>query len=144
MSRPQPSTAESLMRWLAAWLAVAVCMQALAIGSAALQAVTHRHGSLDVAPKPMLLWRHAGDHVESHTVHALAHAEGRAHQHAADDFSVLGDDTHAAAVAALLTAPAPHTQADAPAAHGGHVRVAAEPWSPTARTVSPPRHPPRA
>ena len=145
-ARTPPTTAESLMRWLAAWLALAVCAQALAVGTSALQGLTHRHGALDIDAKPMLLWRHASDRAHGRDAHGAAHAAGEAHHHAGSDASVLGTDAHAAAFAAFVSAPAPR-------AHGAlsvmprelrHVWAAAAPWSPTARAVAPPRHPPRA
>ena len=70
------------MRWLAAWLALAVCAQAFAVGTAALRGLGHRHGALEIDAKPMVLWRHAGERVATRDSHALAHAAGEAHQHA--------------------------------------------------------------
>jgi hypothetical protein len=144
-ARATPTTAESLKRWLAAWLAVVLCAQALAAGAIALRSVAHRHASLDGASQPMLLWRHAGDRVDAHDAHARAHAAGAAHAHAADDVSVLGSDPHDAALAALVTAPGPRLHGAWSAVCGlHHVWGAAERWQPSARTLAPPWHPPRA
>jgi hypothetical protein len=142
--RQPHTTAEALKRWLAAWLALALCAQAVAFGSAALSGLTHRHGALGVEPTPMLLWRHAGERVNVRDAHALAHRTGEAHQHAGDDASVLGDDAHATALAAGVSAPAPraHTLQGAPRALR-HVWAAAVGWSATTRAVEPPHHPPR-
>jgi hypothetical protein len=144
-TRHAPTTAESLMRWLAAWLALAVCVQAFAVGTAALRGLGHRHGALDVDAKPMLLWRHAGERVATSDAHTLAHGAGEVHQHASDDVSVLGADTHSVALAAFVSAPAPRAHGALSAAPRGlrHVWAATGPWSPTARAVAPPRHPPR-
>lgn len=142
-----PTPIQSLMRWLAAWLAVALCAQALSIGGAALFA--HRHGTLEIETQPMLLWRHAGDaqNTGSADAHARAHRANEAHQHAVDDVSVLpaGGDA-AAALAAFVAAPAPQGAAVAAAVPIGlhHVLKASHLWAPTAHAVSPPRHPPRA
>jgi len=140
------TTAESLTRWLAAWLALALCAQAFAVGTAALRGLGHRHGALEIDAKPMLLWRHAGERALTRDSHALAHVAGEAHQHALDDVSVLGSDAHGAALAAFVSAPAPRAHGALSAAPRGlrHVWAATDPWSPTARAVSPPRHPPRA
>jgi hypothetical protein len=145
-ARPIPTTVESLMRWLAAWLALAVCAHAFAVGTAALRGVGHRHGGLHIDAKPMVLWRHAGDRVPTRDSHATAHVKGEAHQHASDDVSVLGNDTHAAALAAFVSAPAPRASGALSAPTHGlrHVWTATDPWSPTAHAVAPPRHPPRA
>ena len=143
MRRAPRSTAESLMRWLAAWLAVAVCVQAFAVGAASWR--THRHGALDADVQSTLLWRHTVDSAHARDAHERAHVLGEAHQHAPDDASVLGADAHAAALAAWVGAPAPRAQGALSAANGlRHVQMAAEPWSPTARAVSPLRQPPRA
>jgi hypothetical protein len=141
-----PTTTESLMRWLAAWLAVAVCVQACAAGAAFLRGVNHRHNPLGVDARAMLLVRHAGDPQPARDAHQRAHANGEAHQHALDDASVLGADAHAAALAAFVGAPAPHAVTALPIGSNGlrHVQAAAGLWSPTARTLAPPRHPPRA
>jgi hypothetical protein len=141
-----PSTRESLMRWLAAWLVVAMCAQALAIGTSALRGVVHRHGALAVSAQPMLLWRHGGDAVQKHGAHERAHALGESHQHALDDASVLGADAQAAALAALVSAPAPRAPGALSVAASSlrHVWTATELWWPSARAVAPPRHPPRA
>ena len=100
-TRHATTTAESLMRWLAAWLALALCAQAFAVGTAALRGLGHRHGALEIDAKPMLLWRHAGERAVTRDMHALAHVAGEAHQHALDDRSVLGTDTHSAALRRL-------------------------------------------
>ncbi|MCW5662178.1 MAG: hypothetical protein KIT60_31105 [Burkholderiaceae bacterium] len=144
-ARATPTTAESLKRWLGAWLALVLCAQALAAGAVALRSVSHRHASLDGVSRPMLLWRHAGDRVDAHDTHARAHAAGAAHAHAAGDVSVLGSDLHGAALAALVTAPAPRLL-DVWSAVSGlqHVWATADRWQPSARMVAPPRHPPRA
>lgn len=144
--RRTPTPVESLMRWLAAWLAVAVCAQALAVSSAGVRGLGHRHGALETESKPMLLWRHAANATASGDAHALAHVAGEAHEHALDDASVLGSDAHAAALSAFVTAPAPRpTGAMAGAGDGlRHVFAAAASWSPSARSVAPPRQPPRA
>ncbi len=143
MSRSRhTTTAESLMRWLAAWLALALCAQAFAVSS--VRGVVHRHGTLEIDAKPVLMWRHAGDRATAPDAHARAHAAGDAHLHADDDASVLGSDPFAAALAAFVGAPAPRAHA----AHGlpdlRHVWSAATPWSPTARTLTPPLRPPHA
>ena len=148
MTRPRHhrTTAASLMRLVAAWLALALCMQALAVGAAALHGLTHRHGGLDIASKPMLLWRHAGDRLPTRDAHAQAHRAGQTHAHAADDASVLGADAHAVALAALVSAPAPRADgawSTMPRALR-HVWAATALWSPTARTCVPPLQPPRA
>jgi hypothetical protein len=144
-ARTTPATAQSLMRLLAAWLALALCAQALVSGAAALRGVAHRHGSFDGTSQTMLLWRHAGERVDAHDAHVRAHASGQAHAHAPDDVSVLGADPHGAALAALVTAPAPRSHgAWAAASSLHHVWAAADRWQPTPRTVAPPWHPPRA
>ncbi|HET9205475.1 MAG TPA: hypothetical protein VFO28_04500, partial [Burkholderiaceae bacterium] len=139
-ARRTPTAAESLMRWLAAWLALAVCAQAFAVGAAALHGFGHRHGGLAIDAKPMVLWRHAGDRAPTRDAHVAAHATGEAHEHAAGDASVLGADAHAAALAALVSAPAPRVSgALSVATHDlRHVWSATDPWSPTARAVAPP------
>ena len=147
MDRARPlTTAESLMRWLAAWLAVAVCVQAFAVGTAFLRGVNHRHGSLDVEARPMLLLRHAGDASPTRDAHLRAHAANQAHQHALDDASVLGTDAHNAALAAFVSAPAPLAVTPQSFVSTGlrHVQTATDLWSPTARAVAPPHQPPRA
>lgn len=141
-----PTTTESLMRWLAAWLALAICVQALAVGTVALRGLGHRHGSLDVEGTPMLLWRHAAGSHHARDAHQRAHAAGEAHQHAPDDASVLGSDAHAAAMAAFVSAPAPRASGAVSVAPDAlsHVQTATALWSPTARAVAPALQPPRA
>jgi hypothetical protein len=144
MGRTRNTTAASMLRWLAAWLALALCAQALALGTAALRGLGHRHGTLELETKPMLLWRHAGDHTTAADAHARAHAAGDAHLHADDDASVLGSDAFAAALAAFVSAPAPRAHAAHAMPGLRHVWSAAVPWSATARTVTPPLRPPHA
>lgn len=146
--RAAPTPAESLMRWLAGWLAVALLAQ---VGAAAVLKPSHRHGSAPES-KPMLLWRHAADGVrnDSAVAHARAHLAGEPHQHPIDDASVLpmGADAAseaAAQAAAFGLAPAPRTgTALMKAMAAGRDWVAGTPWVPTARAVSPLRRPPRA
>ena len=144
-SRALPTPIESLMRWLAAWLAIALCAHALSAGTTPLRGLTHRH-AIDNEAKPVLFWRHAAERAHARDAHALAHTAGEAHEHALDDASVLGTDAHAAALAAFVSAPAPR-------AHGAlsvvprdlrHAWVGTAPWSPTTRAVAPPLQPPRA
>jgi hypothetical protein len=156
MSRPRatPTAAESLLRWLAGWLAVALLAQALTFGAAAVSKPSHRHGSApQVESKPMLLWRHAADGVrnDAAAAHVRAHLADEPHQHPIDDASLLptGSDAaaaEAATLAALIAAPAPRAGAALTVASSGlhHVWSAGDLWAPTARTVTPPRHPPRA
>ena len=143
-ARTATTTAESLMRWLAAWLALALCAQAFATGSMALHGFGHRHGTLQIDAKPMLMWRHAGDRATAPDAHARAHDAGEAHVHADDDASVLGSDAFAAALAAFVGAPAPRAHAVNAMPSLRHVWIAATPWSPTVRTVAPPQRPPHA
>lgn len=138
------TTARSLMRWLAAWLALALCAQAFTVASMARHGSGHRHGTLEIDAKPMLLSRHADDRASASDAHARAHAAGEAHVHADDDASVLGSDAFAAALAAFVSAPAPRAHAAHAIPDLRHVWIAAMPWSPTVRTVTPPQRPPRA
>jgi hypothetical protein len=148
--RATPTTGESLKCWLAGWMVVALLAQALTMGTAIASKPSHRHGSTSqVVSKPMLLWRHATQNVHNDAAaHARAHLAGEAHQHPIDDVSVLptgSDGTADAALAALIAAPAPRSGVGlVPASIGlAHVWSDADLWAPTARTVTPPRHPPR-
>jgi hypothetical protein len=148
MSRPRyaaPSTRQSLARWLAAWLTLALFAQALAFSAAAMRGSPHRHAPSAAAPKPMLLWRHAS---ETGHAHALAHQSGQAHQHAVDDLSVLPSGADAASdataqAAAFGMAPAPRHGSAWALAAGRHWMAAAS-WVASSRAVPPPRRPPRA
>jgi hypothetical protein len=150
-ARAIPSTTESLTRWFAAWVAAVVCLHALSAGTAALWFNAHRHGSAPetVTTTPMVLWRHAADRTphDLAAAHARAHMAGESHHHTADDMSVLpsGSDASAAALAAFVAGPVARAFEAAAYARLGlhHVWAMATPWAPTARTVSPPRHPPR-
>jgi hypothetical protein len=144
MDRMHTTTTESLTRWLSAWLAVAVCLQALAVCTLGLRVAAHRHGTAQVESKPVLLWHHAGDRADHRSAHALAHALDQAHGHAPDDASVLGSDAHATALAAWVGAPAPRPRAAPQASDLRHVRaVPGDSWVPTARVLAPPLRPPR-
>jgi hypothetical protein len=151
MPRPPatPTTTQSLLRWLAAWLAIALCVQAVSSGSLALLGTAHRHTSLALEAKPMLMWRHANP-LERHDVaaHTRAHLDAVPHAHPIDDASVLAATSDATALLALAAFVAAASRFDdtsggAPS-HLRHVRLAAVPWTPTARALTPPRHRPRA
>lgn len=158
-----PTTTASLRRWLAGWLAVLLCAQALAAAGALLRPL-HRHAPLAQRPLSMqapmqvqvpvqrlLLWRHASAAPPAaalHDAHARAHLEGQAHEHPAGDLSVLpaaGGDAapDAASLAAFFAAPPPRAPVLASAALR-HVWSGPARWAATARTIAPPHRPPRA
>jgi hypothetical protein len=144
-----PTTTQSLLRWLAAWLAIALCVQAVSGGSLALLGTAHRHTSLQLDAKPMLMWRHANP-LERHdaAAHTRAHQDAEPHAHPVGDPSVLAatsDATALLALAAFIAAAGrfDDTATGAPS-HLHHVWLAAVAWTPTARALTPLRHPPRA
>jgi hypothetical protein len=149
-TRVTPTPTESLLRWLAGWLALAVGVQALSVGAASVGA-WHRHAPEPrIESKVMLLWRHATDSARPAALdaHARAHETGEAHEHPLDDASVLpaGNDNAAAgasALAAFIAAPAPRAAIATLAAGLHHVWISGARWVPATRTIAPPRRPPR-
>ena len=149
-TRVAPTPIESLLRWLAGWVAIAVCVQALSAGAAAV-GLSHRHApQAQGVAKAMVLWRHASDTAQplAFDAHAYAHERGEAHEHPVDDASVLplGNDSamaETAALAAFIAAPAPRAGLAMLPAGLQHVRTSGAPWAPVTRTIAPPRRPPR-
>jgi hypothetical protein len=150
-TRVAPPPIESLLRWLAGWLAIAVCVQALSAGASAV-GLPHLHAPQPPgAAKAMVLWRHASDTARpaAFDAHVYAHESGEAHEHPADDASVLplgnGSATaEAAALSAFIAAPAPRAGLALLPAGLQHVWTGGAPWAPVTRTIAPPRRPPRA
>jgi hypothetical protein len=135
---------------LAAWVALALLTQALAVGATAMGRA-HRHAAQRANVVSAWLWQHARSEPArepSADAHADAHAQALPHHHAATDTTVLPGGPDAAAEAAVLAAliavpvlrgPHPFVLADL-----DHVWAALPPWAATAHTVRPPRRPPRA
>ncbi|MBE7417001.1 MAG: hypothetical protein HS128_04465 [Ideonella sp.] len=146
---PPPTAIASLRRWLAGWLVLALCAQALS-AAGALWRPMHRHApAVQENVQRVLLWRHDRDTPAAASMrdaHARAHADGLAHEHAVNDPSVLPNGSDAAAdaasLAAFFAAPPPRTRALA-AKPLRHVWAASTHWASTARTIAPLRRPPR-
>lgn len=153
MSRPRglPSTAQSLMRWMSAWLALALLAQALAIGAAAAWR-PHRHAASTEMSGWVLSWHHDGAAASASSAqqraHALAHQTGERHQHALHDASVMpsAEDAPAMVPTAAGVPPVPAAFAALVPLPAGlqHVWSAGALWALKAHTVTPPRRPPRA
>ena len=151
VTRPA-ATALLLRRWLCAWLALLALVQMFASTLAGLPGAWHRHRPVAQSAHALTTVVVPGRHGEAapastHAdVHALLHARGERHDHAALDSSVLpiGVDAASDAIAQIAAALAPPAEAMWQLPHDArdeHARVAH--WVPTHRSIAPPLKPPR-
>ena len=149
--RTPVATVVALRCLACAWLALLMGMQMLASTLAGVHGIGHRHRAgmqaLAASSTSLIRWRHDAARATSGDAHALMHARGDAHDHAATDASVLplGLDAASDAVAQLAATLAPgHDAAWRGFALVRHVQSAACAWTPTRHAAAPPWRPPRA